>query len=167
MPVNFTSDIGSQKGNELNKKTKLKQSHFSLTINPNISSIVNTDFHDQIYNKMMKATKEIFENIDNFAGYILFLEHGASFNDTWIDSVELIPNVEYGNLKKWHLNASIKIDHYTRIRLNRNKLLETYAKHLNTKPNAIHIEIRVPNSNKNYSQNLEKYVKKGRSNNLN
>lgn len=163
MPIKFDSDIGSQLGAE-NKLKINKKSVFSLTINPNISSTPNTVFHNQLHNKMLNITKVIFGNMDNFSQIIKFRDPKHEWNDKYIKSVDLVPTVEYGRLKKWHLNASISIEHQSNIQLDRDKLIELYSDALNIDKDAIHIDIRVLGVAKNDEERLKKYVLQNRIN---
>lgn len=163
MSVPFKTNIGTQYGNE-HKLKKDKKSVFSLTINPNISSIIGTSFHDDLHDKLMRITKELFGNIENFAKIIKFRDPTHSFNDKYIKSVDLTPTVEYGRLKKLHLNASIVIEHHSNIQLNREKLIKLYADACNVEEKAIHIDIRVAGiSARSDEERLKNYVLQNRA----
>ncbi len=163
--VLFDTDIGTQKGNEKALKAN-KRSVFSLTINPNVSSELGTQFHDDLHERMLNKTTELFGSEQGFASLVKFKNPEHSFCDRYIKSIELKPTVEYGALKKWHLQAYIAIEHQSNIQLDRIKLINEYAKAANVKPENVHINIAVEGIAQSNAARMKNYVLKNRNTNI-
>lgn len=161
--VKFETDIGTQKGNEKALKAN-KRSVFSLTVNPNVSSEIGTQFHYDLHDRLLNKTQELFGSEEAFAKLIKFKNPEHSFCDEYIKSIELVPTVEYGALKKWHLQAYINIEHQSNIQLDRTKLINEYAKAANVKPENVHINIAVEGANNSKAYGIRNYVLKNRNN---
>lgn len=140
----FTSDIGTQLGNEDKSKTKQRESIFSLTVNPNISTTPDTPEHKLIHDKLLNVAREMFGTEENFKQYIKFNIPGHTYDTHIIDVKENHVTIEYGKLKKWHIQASFDITHKSNIHLDRIKILKKVASNMNISESNIHIDITTP-----------------------
>lgn len=132
------------------QNTKVRESIFSLTINPNITTPnIDSNESQRVHTAVINAMKEIFGTGRQFINeYVTFRKPGHDIKKIvdidFGNKENKGPTAEFGNQKRWHIQASyIKITHKSNIQLNRSKLVETMAKYANIKPSAVHIEIRV------------------------
>lgn len=155
--------IGTQFGAELETKDKIvHDSVFSLTINPNISSDKDSEFHKKYHDKLLAGTNAIFGDDERFLNnFITYMKEGEGRDK--VISMDGDLTLEYGRTKKWHVQAAIDIKHRTMLRLNKNRLVEEYAKICNVPASAIHIDIKVAGwEKKTDAQKIKNYVLKSR-----
>jgi hypothetical protein len=145
--------IGTQLGKEYQKKhTGPKISEFHMIVNPNVSSKPESEFHHKLHNDLINMMRAVFNKdfVKNYVN-ILIPDHGIDriVNDP-NDPNKMTCTLEYDSRHcKLHVDAYIKIKHYTRILLNQRKIVKDFARAAKVLPGNVHCHIRVIGAEQN------------------